>query len=283
MKKKTLEILKAALEGRYAVGAFNTYNMEITGGIVGAAHEENSPCIVQVTPSSIQYAGGKILGEMVGAFIEHGSNSTPIGFHLDHGKNFDDIMRAIDEGVDSVMIDCSLLDFKENIDVTSRVVKYAHEKGVSVQAELGKVPYLGREQQEVDWENVMTHPEEAKMMVEETGIDALAVGIGNAHGFFRERTEPDWARLEKIHALVPKTPLILHGASDWRGEKVKRAIERGVACFNIDTDIRVSFMTAICNRTSSGCDISDPRKVLGEAREAVKEKVKEKIRMFRGL
>ena len=280
MRGKTIDILKKAKEGRYAVGAFNTSNLELTQGIVRAAHELHKPCIVQATTNALKYANSRVLGAVVDAVIGHESNSTVIGFHLDHGKSFDDVMNGIETGVDSVMIDGSLLSFKENLEVTKRVVEYAHEKGVTVQAELGSVPYMGREDQDINWDEVMTDPDQALKLVEETQIDALAVGIGNAHGFFRERPVPDWKRLEKIRDIIPKTPIILHGASDWEEDNVRKAIELGVSCFNIDTDIRVAFITEICNITNPRCDVTDPRKILGNARQKVTEKVMEKIEMF---
>lgn len=262
------------------MGAFNTSNLEITQGIIGAAFELEKPSIIQNTVNSMEYVGDKIIGQMVMAVIENSSNSTEIGYHLDHGHSLDDVVRAIESGVDSVMIDASKLNFKENIKLTKRVVEYAHSKGVSVQAELGKVPYLGREEMDVDWEKIMTDPKEAHQLVQETGIDALAVGIGNAHGFFRERPEPDWERLAQIRSLLPRTPLIIHGASDWGKDKVEKAVANGANCFNIDTDIRIAFTTVLCQQNADKCDVIDPRKVLAEAREKVKEKVKEKISLF---
>ncbi len=241
MRGNTIEILKGALEAGYAVGAFNTSNMEISQGIARAAHQLGKPCIIQVTPSSMEYAGAKVLIGMIKTIIKNETNSTKVGIHLDHGKSLDDVIRAIEAGVDSVMIDASQFSLKENIDITKKVVEYAHSKGVAVQAELGKVPYLGREEMEVNWDDIMTDPNEAQRLVEETKIDALAVGIGNAHGFFRERSEPDWERLKEIKKRIPNTPLILHGASDWGKEKIEKAIKLGISCFNIDTDIRIAF------------------------------------------
>jgi ketose-bisphosphate aldolase len=177
------------------------------------------------------------------------------------------------------MIDASTKDLEKNISITKRVVDYAHERNVAVQAELGRVPYVGRDGQEVDWETVMTDPEDAKRLVEETGVDALAVGIGNAHGFFRERPVPDWKRLEDIKKKIPNIPLIMHGASDWDKNKVKEAVTRGIVCFNVDTDIRLAFISALCGETLK-CEFTDPRKALGISREAVQHKVVEKIEMF---
>lgn len=280
MKSKTLEILKNCMKNGRAVGAFNTSNMEITQAIILAAEKLKNPCIVQITASTMEYSFDTI-GDLVKSNIEKLSNSAQIGFHLDHGHSLHDIIKAIDLGVDSVMIDASRMILEENITITKKVVEYAHSRGVAVQAELGKVPYLGRESLDIDWEDVMTDPDEAKKMVEETGIDALAVAIGNAHGFFREKNEPDWERLEKIKKNLPKTPLILHGASDWVNGRVVKAIKRGICAFNIDTDTRVAFCGEICNITGGEhCEVNDPRKILGSARHKAQKVIEKKIKMF---
>jgi fructose-bisphosphate aldolase class II len=282
MRAKTIDILKKAKKEGYAVGAFNTSNMEVTQGIIRAAAKLSRPCVIQATISSLDYVGDKMLKYIVLEAIESDSKKADIGFHLDHGKALNDVRRAINSGVDSVMIDGSKLDFEENLTLTKEIVQYAHSKGVAVQAELGKVPYLGREEMgEIDWDELMTNPEEAKILVKETGIDALAGGIGNAHGFFRERSEPDWERLDMIRSLAPEIPLIMHGASDWDKEKVQRAIKGGVCCFNIDTDTRIAFSTALCGMMRKDrCDYNDPRKIMAVVRDAVQKKVEEKIEMF---
>jgi tagatose 1,6-diphosphate aldolase GatY/KbaY len=179
------------------------------------------------------------------------------------------------------MIDASDYSLRDNVEVTKRVVDYARGRGVSVQAELGKVPHIGEMAQNPDWDKIMTDPLEAKWLVEESRVDALAVAIGNAHDFFRERDEPDWKRLEEIHKLIPSTYLVLHGASDWVNHKVAEAVKRGVTCFNIDTDLRVAFNTVLCQFTHDKCTIIDPRKVMAEAREAVQKVAERKIELFR--
>ncbi|MCK5081059.1 MAG: class II fructose-bisphosphate aldolase, partial [Candidatus Moranbacteria bacterium] len=234
------------------------------------------------TVSTMEYTFDTI-GELVKSNVKKLAPNTEIGFHLDHGHSFHEITKAIDLGVDSVMIDASRLTLEENIAITKKVVEYAHPRGVAVQAELGRVPYLGREKLDIDWNEIMTDPNEAKRLVDETGTDALAVGIGNAHGFFREKSEPDWERLKAINALLPDNPLILHGASDWEGEKVKKAVELGINAFNIDTDIRIAFCSAVCKMTGDQhCEVSDPRKILKVAREETQKAVEKKIQMFLG-
>ena len=280
MRVKTIEILKKAKQEKKAVGAFNVTSFESLQAIVGAAKDSGHSCIVQATVKTLDYFGDKVLGGMAALVAEHNSNGTSIGFHLDHGSSLDEVIRAIDLGMDSVMIDASKKDFKENLRITRQVVEYAHSKGVSVQGELGSVPYLGREEQDIDWDKYMTDPEEAEKLVKESGIDALAVGIGNAHGFFRERETPDWERLEKINALLCDVPFILHGASDWNGEKIDQAIERGITCFNVDTDLRVAFITSLRESLSGKYGLIDPREFLAKAGKKVKEKVEEKMKIF---
>jgi len=274
-------ILQEARSNGYAVGAFNVFNMEEAQAVVRAAVAKHTPVIVQITEKTLNYGGDGVIYDVVKAVIDHESASIPVGFHLDHGRSFDSVMRAVEVGLNSVMIDAANLSLRENIAITKRVADYAHPKNVCVQAELGTVPYLGETSQNPNWEELMTNPLDAKWLVEETGIDSLAVSIGNAHGFFREKAEPDWARLEEIQKVVPDTFLVVHGGSDWVNHKVSEAVKRGVACFNVDTDLRVAFNTVLCQFTHDKCNIIDPRVVMAEAREAVQAVVEKKIEIFR--
>jgi fructose-bisphosphate aldolase class II len=164
--------------------------------------------------------------------------------------------------------------------MTKKVVDFCHGLGVEVQAELGNVPYIGETcSTEIDWDEYMTDPKQALRFIQETGIDALAVAIGNAHGFVRERTEPDLERLEKINEICD-TPLILHGASDWENARVGEVIKRGIACFNVDTATRMAFVGSIINSLKKEESNFDLRKLLGEARDEVKEVVKRKMKYF---
>jgi len=206
----------------------------------------------------------------------------PIGIHLDHGKSFDIIRRAVEIGFTSVMYDGSRKKYVDNFDNTKRVVDFCHEKGVSVQAELGSVPYIGEaDMGELDWDQYMTDPGQAEEFVKKTGIDSLAVAIGNAHGFFRERKTPDYSRLEMIHKMV-NIPLILHGASDWDDGRVEEVIKKGITSFNVDTAIRVTFVNNLISqiREQGSSSSFDVRSLLGSARDAVKDLVKEKMKLF---
>jgi fructose-bisphosphate aldolase class II len=275
------EILTKAKEGGYAVGAFNTFNLETTQAVIEAAKEMHSPVIVQITEKTMEYAGGRGIFNLIKNEAEFYAKEIPVGIHLDHGKSFEIIKRAAAIGINSVMYDGSRKIFEDNVMITKEVVNFCHEKGITVQGELGSVPYLSEHKMgEVNWEEYMTIPEQAKDFVSQTGIDALAVAIGNAHDFFKERETPDWERLDKIRKLID-IPIIIHGASDWEDGKAIEAIKRGVSCFNIDTNIRLSFINTLSSIFKGDENPGfDPRNILSQAREAVRESVKKKIELF---
>jgi len=275
------EILTKAKEGGYAIGAFNVFNLETTQGVIQGAREMRSPAIVQITEKTMEYAGGRAIFNLVKNITEFYASEIPIGIHLDHGHSFEAIKRAVNIGFTSVMYDGSRKKYEDNLVVTKEIVAFCHEKGVKVQTELGYVPYLGEiEITDAEWVKYMTDPGEAEDFVKKTGVDALAVAIGNAHNFFKEKKHPDYDRLEMISKAL-SIPLILHGASDWENGKVVEAIKRGITCFNIDTAIRLSFVNSLAsNVMKQGPMNLDAREFLGEARDAVKDVVKEKIKMF---
>ena len=275
------EILNKAKEGGYAVGAFNAFNLETTRAIIEGAREMNSPVIVQVTEKTTEYAGGRGIFNLIKNEAEFYSPKIPVGIHIDHGRSFEFIERAIEIGFISVMYDGSRKKYADNLEMTKKIADYCHQKGVCVQAELGSVPYLGEVgMEEVDWNKYLTDPEQAGDFVKKTGVDSLAVAIGNAHGFFKEKKEIDFERLAKIREKC-QIPLVLHGASDWENGHIAEAIKNGVNCFNIDTAVRLAFVNNLANAIGERGDMSlDARKLLGAAREAVKNIVKEKIKNF---
>lgn len=281
-----LEDVRMMLErGRkegYAVGAFNTINLETTHAILMAAQELRAPVIVQVTERTLDYAGGRAIFQMIKHLVEYYYNDIPVGIHLDHGKSVEIVEHAAEIGFPSVMYDGSCQSYEDNLANTKKIVELAHKSGVVVQAEVGNVPYTGeieitRDQQ---WDAYMTDPDQALAFYNETGVDSFAVAIGNAHGFTRERSVPDYARLEKIAEKI-SCPLVLHGASDWEEERVRTVIECGISCFNVDTSTRMAFVQDLRNTFKDSGNVSfDLRKILGKARNAAKESIKEKIRMF---
>jgi fructose-bisphosphate aldolase class II len=293
------ELLLAAKRGAYAVGAFNIQNLESLLAVVEAAVEEKSPVIVAVTPSAIKYGGLKYLTALVKVAAENAP--VPMSLHLDHGEDVETVRKCLEAGFTSVMIDGSHLPFEENVALTRRVVEMAHPMGVSVEGELGRL--TGVEEKTVEErEAVLTDPDEAEEFVKRTGVDALAVSIGTSHGAYKFKGEPklDFERLRLIREKVD-VPLVLHGASSvpqWIIEKatkygaeltgakgipedhVKRAISLGITKINIDTDLRLAFTATVREVLANQPKEFDPRKILGPAKEAMKEVVKAKMRLF---
>lgn len=273
------QIIKKAFKDGWALGSFNTSNLEITQGIVQAAQAKKSPLIIQVSETTIEYAGLEAITEIIKQVVKKEGKDVPIALHLDHGKKFESLVRCIDAGFSSVMMDGSELPFKENLNITREAAKYAHEKGVWIQGELGKIlkgeltDEPGSHERLV---NLMTDPLEVKEFVKETEIDSLAISIGNVHGIYRGESFLDFERLKEIRRLV-KIPLVLHGGSGIPGEVLKKAINFGVNEVNIDTDLRVAFSGTIRDFMAENLNEYDPRKILIAGREAVQRVVEEKI------
>ena len=270
-------LLEQARKGGYAVGAFNTNNLEIVQGIVEAAEEMESPVIMQVSQGAIKYAGLDYIVAIVKAASER--VKVPIALHLDHGTSFEQAVQCIRAGFSAVMFDGSKHPFEENIAKTLEVVKVAKTVGVTVEGELGRIGGTEDDIKVTDREALMTVPEEAQEFVTRTGVDALAVAIGTAHGPYKGEPRLDFDRLQKIRDLVD-IPLVLHGASGVPEEAIQRAISIGISKINIDTDLRQAFTAAVVKVLTDKPDEFDPRKLLGPAREALKQVVKEKITLF---
>lgn len=293
------EMFKKAYEGHYAVGAFNVNNMEIIQGIVDAAKEEESPLILQVSAGARKYAKHAYLVHLVQAALE--DTDLPIVLHLDHGADFDICKACVDGGFTSVMIDGSKYPFEENIEMTKRVVDYAHNKGVVVEAELGKLAGVEDAVKVNAKDATYTDPDQAVEFVERTGVDSLAIAIGTSHGAYKFKGKPelDFARLEKITNMLPGFPLVLHGASTVIPEFVEecnkyggklagaqgvpedmllKAGKYGVCKINIDTDLRLAMTASIRKFMVEHPDQFDPRGYLGEGRKAIQAMVAHKMR-----
>ena len=293
------EMFKKAYEGHYAVGAFNVNNMEIIQGIVEAAIEEKAPLILQVSAGARKYAKHIYLTKLVEAAVE--DTGLPICLHLDHGADFEICKDCVDGGFTSVMIDGSKYPFEENIELTKRVVDYAHNKGVVVEAELGKLAGVEDAVKVASKDATYTDPDQAVEFVERTGCDSLAIAIGTSHGAYKFKGKPelDFARLEKITNLLPGYPLVLHGAStvipsfveecNKYGGKLEgaqgvpedmllKAGTFGVCKINIDTDLRLAMTTSVRKYFVEHPGDFDPRQYLGPAREAIKAMVAHKMR-----
>lgn len=297
------EMFKKAYEGGYAIGAFNVNNMEIIQGIVEAAKEERAPLILQVSAGARKYAKPVYLKKLVEAAAE--DSGLPIVLHLDHGEDFEICKACIDDGFTSVMIDGSRLPFEENIALTKRVVEYAHERGVVVEGELGRLAGVEDNVKVNEREATFTDPDQAVEFVERTGVDSLAIAIGTSHGAYKFKGEPylDFERLKKITEKLPGFPLVLHGASsvlreyvemcnkyggDIPGAKgvpeemLRKAATMGICKINIDTDLRLAVTAVLRKYLAENPAEFDPRKYLGEARNAVKKVVQHKIRNVLG-
>ncbi|MEA1962306.1 MAG: class II fructose-1,6-bisphosphate aldolase [Bacillota bacterium] len=272
------ELLQKADKEGYAVGAFNANNMEIVQAIMEAAKKENSPVIMQASQGAIKYAGLEFITGMVKIATQ--DNNIPVALHLDHGTDFDQVVRCIRSGFSSVMYDGSKLPLEQNIAITNKVLDIARPIGVSVEAELGKIG--GTEDQvHVDEKDAMyTDPEEARYFVEKTGIESLAIAIGTAHGQYKGEPKLDYERLKTIKDLV-KIPIVLHGCSGVPDESVQKAISLGICKVNIDTNIREAFVWEIRRQIEKNPAEIDPRKILGPAKEAAVELIREKMRIFK--
>lgn len=271
------EILLDAQKRGYAVGAFNVNNMEIVQAIIEAAEETRSPVIIQASQGGISYAGIEYLAGL--AKIAAEKASVPVAIHLDHGTDFQQIVSCIRHGFSSVMIDGSQLPLEENIAKTKKVVEIAHAVGVSVEAELGKIGGTEDEISVAEKDATFTDPKEAKYFMEETGVDSLAIAVGTAHGVYQGEPNIDFDRITEIAELVEE-PLVLHGSSGVLYEDLKEAISRGICKVNIDTDLRAAFTNAAKDFIEKNPDNIDPRKILGPAREAMRETIKEKMEVF---
>ena len=295
----TKEMFKKSMEEGFAIGAFNVNNMEIIQAIVDAAESQNSPVILQASSSAIKYARINYLMKMVEAATE--KSNIPIAIHLDHGPDFETCKMCIDAGFTSVMIDGSKYDFEENVALTKKVVDYAHERGVVVEAELGKLAGIEDEVNVSEADAMFTDPDQAKEFVERTGCDSLAIAIGTSHGAYKFKGEAKlrFDILAKIKEKIPNTPIVLHGASTVIPELVemcnkyggnipgakgvpdeilKEASMRGVSKINVDTDLRLAMTASIRKVFAESPEAFDPRKYLTPARDKITEVVEHKMR-----
>ncbi|MCL2089247.1 MAG: class II fructose-1,6-bisphosphate aldolase [Oscillospiraceae bacterium] len=296
----TKEMFKKAYDGGYAVGAFNVNNMEIVQGITEAAQELRAPVILQVSAGARKYANHAYLMKLVEAAASE--TDIPIALHLDHGADFEICKSCIDGGFTSVMIDGSHHSFKENIELTKKVVEYAHAKGVTVEGELGQLAGVEDDVSVSEEDASYTRPEEVEEFVSKTGVDSLAIAIGTSHGAFKfkpgQKPRLRFDILDSITQILPGFPIVLHGASsvpqnfleqinkyggDMPGaigipeDMLRTAAKSAVCKINIDSDIRMAMTAAIRKHMAENPSHFDPRQYLLPARQAVKDMVAHKI------
>jgi fructose-bisphosphate aldolase class II len=271
------EILRAAYEGHWAVGAFNANNMEQIQGIVDAAVEERAPVILQVSQGAIRYAGLEFAAAMVRTAAAEAD--VPVVLHLDHGTDFDQNIRCLRAGFTSLMYDGSKAAYEENIRVTAQVAHMAHVCGIPVEAELGKVLQSTDGVSEADVQAAMTDPGQALDFVQRTCCDSLAVAVGSVHAMKEAQAELDIERIKRISAAV-NIPLVLHGSSGVKEESEVEAIQYGISKINVATMLNQAFVKGLCEAIDKDPDNVDPRKWLTASRDAVKEVARHKIRLF---
>ncbi|MGC8544678.1 class II fructose-1,6-bisphosphate aldolase [Athalassotoga sp.] len=302
--KSTKDILDKANAEYYGVGAFNINSLEFLAGIISAAVIKRSPVIIQASEGAMSYAGNgdfrkgaKVLADMVRRYADN--ISVPVALHLDHGHDLDHVLAAIRAGFTSVMIDASAKPFKENVEITSEVVRIAHAAEISVEAELGKLVGVEDNVSVAERDATLVDPDEAKIFVEKTGVDFLAPAIGTSHGAFKFKGEAklDFERLRKVKQLT-KIPLVLHGASsvleadvekaNSYGAKIegakgvpfdilKEAIKYGINKINTDTDLRIAFIAELRKSLHEKPSDIDPRDFFKPAIEAVKNVVAQRM------
>ena len=292
------EMFKKAYEGGYAIGAFNVNNMEIIQGITEAASEVKAPLILQVSAGARKYAKHVYLMKLIEAAMEDAD--LPICVHLDHGADFEICKKCIDGGFTSVMIDGSHHSFEDNIKLTKQVVEYAHDRGVTVEGELGRLEGVEDDVNVSAEDASYTRPEEVEEFVTKTGVDSLAIAIGTSHGAFKFKGEAKlrFDILEEVQKRLPGFPIVLHGASsvipefveminkyggDMPGAKgvpedmLRKAASMSVCKINIDSDLRLAMTASIRKHFAENPADFDPRKYLGPARQAIKDLVKNKL------
>ncbi|MFC5403260.1 class II fructose-bisphosphate aldolase [Cohnella soli] len=272
------DMLNKALKEGYAVGQFNINNLEWTQAILAAAEAEKSPVILGVSEGAARYMGGfKVVTAIVTSLVEEMKITVPVAIHLDHGSSFEKCKAAIDAGFTSVMIDASHDPFEENVRITKEVVAYAHERGVSVEAELGTVG--GQEDDVVANGVIYADPAECKELVDRTGIDCLAPALGSVHGPYKGEPNLGFKEMEEI-CKTAGLPLVLHGGTGIPTEQIKKSISLGTAKINVNTENQIEFTKAARAALAADLEVYDPRKFLTPGRDAIKATVIGKIREF---
>lgn len=277
------QIINSAKQRRYAVGAFNTSNLEITLAIVRAAVKMKSPAIIQTSESAIGYSNLETLFGIMTNVANTVGKKVPIAIHLDHGKDLPMIKDCINIGYNSVHIDASEKDFATNVKLSKQVAQWGHKQKIWVQAELGSI--LGKEglvkleTGEINMKDLMTDPYQAVDFVAKTKVDTLAVSVGTIHGSFKGVERVDQLLLKKIASLV-KIPLVLHGGSGLNPATFKKAVKNGISIINIDTNLRLAFKKALQKSVAGSEDLIDPRKILAPSTEAMQKEVEKMMTIF---
>ncbi|MFW6281760.1 MAG: class II fructose-bisphosphate aldolase [bacterium] len=273
----TKGMLLDAHKKNYAVGAFNANNLEMAQGIVAAAEEENAPVIVEVSQGGLNHGGIAEMSALIRALAEKAN--VPVALHLDHGMDFFHNILCLREQFTSLMFDGSQLSYEENVAITKDIVKIAHMVNIPVEAELGKVPKDPDEMNFEELKQYMTEPDEALNFVEQTGIDFLAVSVGSMHKMKVREAILEIDRIKNLRETVD-VPLVLHGSSGVDEDSVKKSIKAGISKINVHTYLAQNFTRGMKKYLNENPDAIDLRKYMSAGREALKEAVRHKIRLF---
>ena len=272
------EMLQKAKKEHYAVPHFNINNLEWTKYILEECQELNVPVILGVSEGAAKYMGGfETIANMVKGLLNDLNITIPVCLHVDHGQSFETCKKAIDAGFTSVMIDASKKELEENIRITKEVVDYAHPKGVSVEAEVG---HIGGTEDNITSEETNATLEECLSITNNTGIDALAPALGSVHGFYKGEPNLDFERMKLINETL-SIPLVLHGGSGIPDDKIEKTIACGTSKINVNTELQVAWTSAVRSFLKEDDKQYDPRKVIGSGEKAMKNKIREKVQLFK--
>ena len=267
------KILNEAKKNRYAIPHFNINNLEWTRFILEECIKNNCPVILGVTESTISYMGGyKLVVDIIKDLVEELNIDIDVVIHLDHASSVESCTKAIDSGFTSVMIDASIYDIDKNITITKEVVKYAHDRGISVEAELGHVGVNTEELNEVDVGSAL-------YFVKETNVDFFAPAIGNVHGIYKGDVNLNYEKLEKLNEII-SIPLVLHGASGINEEDIKKCISYGISKVNINTDLQLAWSKSLRKYLNEFIDIYDPRDIIKSGEKELKATIKTWINLL---
>ena len=273
-----IEIMNKAKKGHYAIPQFNINNLEWTKYILEKCNEMKVPVILGVSEGATKYMGGyKAVASMVRGLVESLNIEIPVCIQLVQGTSFDSCKKAIDAGYTSVLIDASKHELHENIKITKEVVDNAHERGISVEAEVG---HIGGQEDNISAESLNATLEDCRVLYDNTHIDSLAPALGSVHGFYKGEPNLDFETMDLINKNLPN-PLVLHGGTGIPNDKIEQAIKCGISKININTDLQVVWTKAVREFLATDEKVYDPRKVIGSGELAIKQRIEEIVTLFK--
>lgn len=272
------EMLEKAKKNNYAIPHFNINNLEWTKYILEAMQEINSDVILGVSEGAIKYMGGvNVVSNLVKSLINDLDITINVVLHLDHGSSFEICKKCIDAGFTSVMIDASSYNLEENIAITKKVVSYAHQKNVTVEAEIGRI---GGQEDNICEKSFNAKLEDVIKLVESTNVDSVAPALGSVHGLYKGKPNLDFDTMNKISKST-NIPLVLHGGTGIPDDLIKKAISSGINKINVNTELQIAWANSVKNMLKENDLIYDPRKIIASGQKAIKNVVKEKTKLFK--